>query len=130
MKYAMPALERRGGGSIVNVSSLLGRLGFPGGAAYCATKGAVTQMSYGAAREGAGRGIRVNVVHPGVIWTKMVVEQMGADEDVRAFLAEETPMKRLGTPEDIAGPIVYLASDAARYVTGAELTVDGGRGAD
>ncbi|MEZ5559003.1 MAG: glucose 1-dehydrogenase [Pseudomonadales bacterium] len=131
IRTAMPAMDRRGGGSIVNISSLLGIRGFPGGTAYGATKGAVTQMTLAAALDGAakGRGIRVNVIHPGVFWTRMVVEQMGADDAVKQFLADETPLGRLGDPEEIAGAVVYLASDESRLVTGSEMTIDGGRGA-
>ncbi|MDA1075802.1 MAG: glucose 1-dehydrogenase [Proteobacteria bacterium] len=131
MKYAMAAMDRRGAGSIINVSSLLGIRGFPGGSAYCATKGAVTQMSLAAALEGAadGRNIRVNVIHPGVFWTKMVIEAMGDADEVKQFLADETPLGRTGNPDEIAQAIVYLASDEARLVTGSEMTIDGGRGA-
>lgn len=129
MRTAFPALLRRGGGSIVNVSSLLGRIGFPGGAAYCASKGALSAMSLTAAKEWGDRGVRVNIVHPGVIWTKMVVDGMGGDDAVKNLLAEETPLGRVGEPEDIAGPLVFLASDESAFITGADFTIDGGRGA-
>ena len=130
MKHALPALLRRGGGAVVNVSSLLGKIGFPGGTAYCASKGALTALSMATAKEWAERGVRVNVVHPGVIWTKMVRDGMGDDDAVRSFLAEETPLGRVGFPEDVAGAIVHLASDEAAWITGADFTIDGGRGAD
>ena len=130
MKHALPAFLRRGGGSVINVSSLLGKIGFPGGVAYCGSKGALTALSTATAKEWAGRGVRVNTIHPGVIWTKMVQDGMGDDDAVRQFLADETPLGRVGAPEDIAGCVVYLASDASSFVTGADFTIDGGRGAD
>jgi NAD(P)-dependent dehydrogenase (short-subunit alcohol dehydrogenase family) len=130
MKHALPAMLGRGGGSVVNVSSLLGKIGFPGGTAYCASKGALTALSQATAKEWADRRVRVNVIHPGVIWTKMVRDGMGDDDAVKQFLADETPLGRVGVPDDIAGAIVYLASDAASFVTGADFTIDGGRGAD
>lgn len=129
MRAALPALLRRGGGSIVNVSSLLGRIGFPGGTAYCGSKGAVTALSMAAAKEWADRGVRVNVIHPGVIWTTMVIDGMGGDDAVKAFLADETPLGRVGEPDDIAGTVVFLASDESSFVTGGDFTIDGGRGA-
>jgi NAD(P)-dependent dehydrogenase (short-subunit alcohol dehydrogenase family) len=131
IKHGMNAMDRRGGGSIVNISSLLGIRGFPGGSAYCATKGAVTQMSLAAALEGAadGRNIRVNVIHPGVFWTKMVIEQMGGTDEVKQFLSDDTPLGRTGDPKEISHAVIYLASDEARLVTGSEMTIDGGRGA-
>lgn len=131
MQKAMAAMDRRGGGSIVNISSLLGIRGFAGGTAYCATKGAVTQLSLAAALDGAqnARNIRVNVIHPGVFWTRMVIEQMGADDEIREALSAQTPLGRLGEPDEIASAVVYLASEESRLVTGSEMTIDGGRGA-
>ncbi|MEQ8483025.1 MAG: SDR family oxidoreductase [Pseudomonadales bacterium] len=131
MQAAAAAMARRGGGSIVNISSLLGVRGFPGASAYCATKGAVTQMTLSAAVElgRSGCPIRVNVIHPGVYWTEAVAAQMGADRSVRQALADATPLGRLGEPEEVAGAVAYLASDEARLVTGSEMTIDGGRGA-
>lgn len=131
IQAAAAAMARRGGGSIVNISSLLGIRGFPGASAYCATKGAVTQMTLSAAVElgRSGCPIRVNVIHPGVYWTEAVAEQMGSDQSVRQALAEHTPIGRLGEPEEVAGAVAYLASDEARLVTGSEMTIDGGRGA-
>jgi NAD(P)-dependent dehydrogenase (short-subunit alcohol dehydrogenase family) len=128
MKQAMAAMRGRGG-SIVNVSSLLGKRGFATGTAYCATKAAVTQMTYAAALEGAPHGIRVNVIHPGVFWTRMLIDQFGDVADVRTALAADAPLGRNGDPAEIAGAVVYLASDEARFVTGSEITIDGGRGA-
>jgi len=129
IKYGMAAMDKRGGGSIVNVSSLLGIRGFANATAYCATKGAVTQMSYVAALEGAPRKIRANVIHPGVFWTKMLIDQFGDVDDVQKALAADAPLGRNGDPREIAMAVVYLASDESRFVTGSEMTIDGGRGA-
>jgi NAD(P)-dependent dehydrogenase (short-subunit alcohol dehydrogenase family) len=133
VKYGMQAMITTGrGGSIVNVSSLMGLVGYPQNAAYCASKGAVTGMSKSAAAEGAGLSppIRVNSLHPGVIWTEMLTSQFGDDKALSDHFASETPLKIIGQPEYIADAILFLASDDSSYVTGAALTVDGGRGAD
>lgn len=132
-KLAMQAMRRNPeGGSIVNMSSLMGLVGFENATAYCAAKGAVTHFTRAAAADGAASRpqVRVNVIHPGVIWTEMLVHEFGEVEDIKNYMIEDTPLKRLGTPVDIANGVVYLASDAARYVTGASLVIDGGRGAD
>jgi cyclopentanol dehydrogenase len=129
IKYATPLLRRSGGGAIVNVSSLMGLVGYPQSVAYCASKGALTALTKTAAIEGAPDGIRVNSLHPGVIWTKMLEDIFG-DGPIRQALIDETPIRLEGTPEHMADGILYLASDAARHVTGIELTIDGGRGAD
>ncbi len=120
------------GGAIVNVSSLMGQVGFPGAVAYCATKGAITGMTKSAALEGAEMKppVRVNSLHPGVIWTEMITSQFGDDKALSDAFAAETPLKIIGLPEYMADAIVFLASDESSYMTGAELTVDGGRGAD
>ena len=133
IKYGFQEIAAtRRGGAIVNVSSLMGQVGFPEGVAYCATKGAVTGMSKTAALEGAALDprIRVNSLHPGVIWTEMLTDNMGEAEEVKAAFATETPLRSVGLPEQIADAILFLASDQSSYVTGAELTIDGGRGAD
>lgn len=129
-KHGMAMMAETGGGSIINVSSLMGQVGLENAIAYCATKGAVTLLSKSAALEGAETDVRVNSLHPGVIWTPMLEESMGTDQAVMDFLASETPLKVLGKPEDMAAGILYLASDRASLVTGIELTIDGGRGAD
>lgn len=132
MKTAMAHMDKSGGGAIVNVSSLMGQVGFPTAVAYCASKGAITSMTKSAAIEGSlnGRRIRVNSLHPGVVWTKMITETMGDAQELKDFFIAETPLKMLGYPEHLADAILFLASDASSYMTGAELTVDGGRGAD
>lgn len=133
VKHGMAAIAKTGrGGAIVNVSSLMGLVGYPQNAAYCASKGAVTGMTKSAALEGAAYDppIRVNSLHPGVIWTEMITSQFGDDKALSDHFASETPLKIIGLPEYMADAIVFLASDESSYVTGAALTVDGGRGAD
>ncbi len=125
MKYAVPAMRAAGGGSIVNLSSIFGKVGgFGGSVAYHAAKGAVRLMTKNAALRYAKEGIRVNSVHPGFIDTPMITGIKGTDLE-EAILAA-TPMGRLGRSEEIAAVILFLASDAASYVTGSELYADGG----
>jgi NAD(P)-dependent dehydrogenase (short-subunit alcohol dehydrogenase family) len=118
-------------GVIVNVSSLMGQVGFPGATAYCASKGAVTSMTKAAAIEGAAMNprVRVNSLHPGVIWTPMITSAFGDSQELADAFAADTPLRMIGRPDYIADAIHYLVSDDSSYVTGAELTVDGGRGA-
>jgi NAD(P)-dependent dehydrogenase (short-subunit alcohol dehydrogenase family) len=119
-------------GAIVNVSSLMGQVGFPDAIAYCATKGAITAMTKTAAVEGAAMSpkVRVNTLHPGVIWTPMITSTFGDDKALSDAFAADTPLRMIGLPEYMADAICFLISDDAAYVTGAELTADGGRGAD
>lgn len=126
-KYAMAAMRETGGGSIVNLSSVAGLVGIPTCVAYGAAKGGVRIMSKSIALEGAAHGIRCNSVHPGVIWTNMQAQAAGASDpsEVRADPAR-VPLGRVGHPQDIASCVLYLASDEAGYVTGAEFTVDAG----
>jgi NAD(P)-dependent dehydrogenase (short-subunit alcohol dehydrogenase family) len=133
VKHGFAAIGATGrGGSIVNVSSLMGQVGYPGAVAYCATKGAITGMTKAAAMEGAlmQPQVRVNSLHPGVIWTEMVTSQFGDSQELQDAFAAETPLKMIGLPEYVADAIVFLVCDDSSYMTGAELTVDGGRGAD
>jgi cyclopentanol dehydrogenase len=123
MKAAVPAMRRRGGGSIINISSVYGIIGSPGCAAYHGTKGAVRLLTKAAAVQYAGYKIRVNSVHPGPILTPML-DVMSA-EDVQAAI-NLTPMKRGAQPEEVGWCVVFLASEEASFVTGAELVVDGG----
>lgn len=113
-------------GSIINLSSVAGKVGFRGSASYAATKGAVKLMSKSIALETAVEGIRVNTVHPGIIRTNMaaagIADNAGNYEAIEAGI----PAERLGEPVDIANCVLFLASDEAGYVTGAEFVVDGG----
>ncbi|MEO9461980.1 MAG: glucose 1-dehydrogenase [Marinomonas sp.] len=113
-------------GSIVNLSSVAGKVGFRGSASYSATKGAVKMMSKSVALETAKEGIRVNTVHPGIILTNMA--KAGLSDNAANYEAIEAgiPAGRLGEPEDIANGVLFLASDEAKYVTGSELVIDGG----
>jgi cyclopentanol dehydrogenase len=124
MKAAVPAMRRAGGGSIINISSIYGLIGSGAATAYQGTKGAVRILSKTAAVEYVHENIRVNSVHPGIIATPMVVE--GLPIEARDAIAGLAPMKREGRPEEIAYGVLYLASDEASYVTGAELVIDGG----
>jgi 2-keto-3-deoxy-L-fuconate dehydrogenase len=125
-KHAIPALASSGGGTIVNVSSVAGLVGLRNRAAYCASKGAVIAFTRALAIDHAADGIRVNAVCPGTIetpWVRRLVDDAG--ESLDALRARQL-LGRLGTPEEIADAILYLASEAAAFLTGTLLTVDGG----
>ncbi len=128
VKHGVAAMTE-GGGSIINTSSILGFVGLPFTTAYSASKGGVRLLSKAVAMECAARGlkIRVNSVHPGFIDTPMVggAIQKGGPERREAILSSQ-PTGEMGRPEDIAEGILYLASDAAKFVTGSELVIDGG----
>jgi NAD(P)-dependent dehydrogenase (short-subunit alcohol dehydrogenase family) len=125
------AADRRPG-VIVNISSLMGLVGHPGATVYCATKGALTGMTRAAALDGAAMSpkVRVNTLHPGVIWTEMVTNQFGDSDALEAAFVADTPLRMVGRPEHMADAIAFLIGDESSFMTGAELTVDGGRGAD
>jgi 3alpha(or 20beta)-hydroxysteroid dehydrogenase len=123
MKLAAPLLERSGGGSIVNISSTAGLRGTPRAFAYGATKWALRGMTKAAALELAPKNIRVNSVHPGPIDTPML--NVRTPEQNRQRL-ESVPMKRMGTAQEVADLVLFLLSDESRYMTGAELAIDGG----
>ncbi|MBM3944139.1 MAG: glucose 1-dehydrogenase [SAR202 cluster bacterium] len=124
-KHAIPEMRRAGGGSIVNVSSIHGITGSPTLAAYHAAKGAVRIFTKAAAIQYARENIRVNSIHPGYVMTPMTEPGFSIPEVMQAVMGR-IPMGRLGTPEEIAHGILYLASDESSYVTGSELVVDGG----
>lgn len=113
------------GGSIINISSIAGIQGFSDSAAYCAAKGGVRTLTKSLAAEFGKKGIRVNSVHPGIIDTPMTHAFLKDKKSKDAYVAK-VPLGRVGQPVDIAGPVVFLASDAAAYVTGEELVADGG----
>jgi NAD(P)-dependent dehydrogenase (short-subunit alcohol dehydrogenase family) len=129
-KHAIPAMRRAGGGSVVNLSSIYGIIGAPDIPPYHASKGAVREMSKTDAVLYAKEKIRVNSVHPGFIWTPLVedlAERSGEGKEAfRKALDARHPIGHVGEPEDIAAGIAYLASDDAKFVTGAELVIDGG----
>ncbi len=113
------------GASIINLSSVAGMGGFCQAAAYCASKGGIRLLTKALAVEYGPSGIRVNSIHPGIIETAMTKELL-MDKKVRQGMLAKLPLKRTGKPIDIAGPAVFLASDASSYVTGEEIVVDGG----
>src|ERR1700740_2164867 len=133
VKYAVPAMRRAGGGSIIIPSSVAGLRGSAGLAGYCATKGGVRLFAKAVAMECAaeGDGIRINTVHPGVIdtpiWTK-ISSSAGRNTpiDPKEVSRSGVPLGRVGQPQDIANGVLFLASDASSYMTGAELVIDGG----
>ena len=124
-KHAIPGMRRSGGGSIVNMSSVAGLVGSRTQTVYNASKGAVRLLTKSTAVQYAADGIRANSVHPGVIETDMMKEVVRTDEE-RATRMSLTPIGRFGTAEDVAHGVLFLASDEASYVTGAELVIDGG----
>lgn len=121
MRAAAPAMERAGGGSIINISSTAGLKGFPERAAYCTSKWGVRGLTKHGALDLASRNIRVNSIHPGHL-----VNQMLPQEAPSSKPPAYVPMQRRGKSEEIVGMVVYLASDASAYCTGAEFVADGG----
>jgi NAD(P)-dependent dehydrogenase (short-subunit alcohol dehydrogenase family) len=124
-KAVIPAMQRAGGGSIINISSICGIVGSHANAAYHASKGAVRIFSKAAAIQYAPEKIRVNSVHPGFVDTPMTKPGHSNPEVAKKRL-EVTPLGRFGTPADIAAGCLYLASDESSWVTGSELVIDGG----
>jgi NAD(P)-dependent dehydrogenase (short-subunit alcohol dehydrogenase family) len=125
MKTALPLLRASGNASVINTSSVLGLVGSGAAAAYQATKGAVRLLTKTAAVEYATRGVRVNSVHPGVIATPMIQDLLDEQGDEQPDIVR-TPMRRAGSPAEIAPTMLFLASDESSFVTGAEFVVDGG----
>jgi NAD(P)-dependent dehydrogenase (short-subunit alcohol dehydrogenase family) len=129
VKHVIPHLRQAGGGSIINLSSIYGLVGAPDVPPYHASKGAVRLMTKTDALLYAPEGIRVNSIHPGFIWTPMVEGYLEVKGDVaagRPAVDALHPLGHMGEPDDIAWGCVYLASDEAKFVTGAELVIDGG----
>jgi NAD(P)-dependent dehydrogenase (short-subunit alcohol dehydrogenase family) len=126
MKYEIRAMLRQGKGSIVNISSAYGKVGGPTAAVYVGSKHAVEGITKSAALELAGTGVRVNIVGPGPVETRMFDHFAQTKENKANFLASQVPNKRIGTPEEIANAIMFTGSDKASYIIGASLAVDGG----
>lgn len=123
MKYAIPEMQKVGGGSVINISSIGGIVGMAGSSPYTAAKGALRSLSKSAAVEYGKDKIRVNSVHPGIIVTPMTAPSM---EDAMLYYKMHTQLPYFGNPEDVAHGVVFLASDESRFMTGAELVIDGG----
>lgn len=126
MKYELPAMQKNGGGSIINVSSVAGQIGMPGVSVYVASKHAVEGLTKVAALEYAQAGIRVNAVAPGLIDTDMADRFAGKEGEMREQIAGMHPLGRSGKPREIADAVLFLASEDSSFVTGHSLNVDGG----
>ena len=127
MKYEIPQMLRNNGGSIVNMSSVVGLVGVPGWAAYVATKHGIVGLTKSVALEYAQANIRVNVICPGTIRTPMLDHITGGDDpQFEAMVSAAHPMGRIGTPEEVAEAALWLCSDATSFITGHTLVIDGG----
>jgi 3alpha(or 20beta)-hydroxysteroid dehydrogenase len=123
MRESIPLMQKSGGGSIINISSIWGSVAVSGAHAYHAAKGAIGNMSRNVAMTHVGDGIRCNSVHPGYIDTPLTAVQA---PEVNQFMIDSTPMHRPGQPIEVSYGCLYLASDESSYVTGIELVIDGG----
>jgi NAD(P)-dependent dehydrogenase (short-subunit alcohol dehydrogenase family) len=128
LKHELRVMSAQKKGSIVNISSTFGKIGAPGASIYVASKHAVEGLTKAAALEGAPFGVRVNAVAPGPIETGMLNRFAGSD-DVKAYLVDQIPLKRVGRPEEIAAAIVFVSSDAASFISGDSIAVNGGKAA-
>lgn len=124
MRFAIPEIEKAGGGAVVNVASILGSVGFANSTAYVSAKHGVLGATKNAALEHAAAKVRVNSVGPGFIRTPLVADAM--DDPTLRFLAAKHAMNRIGEPEEVAALIVFLLSDRASFITGSYHLVDGG----
>jgi NAD(P)-dependent dehydrogenase (short-subunit alcohol dehydrogenase family) len=134
MKYVIPVMAEQGGGSIINTASICGIKGSAGQVAYVASKHAVVGMTRSAAIEWSEKGVRVNCVTPGAIESRMMTDFLeladpGAAQQLRKNFEAQLPARRFGAPEEVAAVVAFLASDDAKYVTGAFYAVDGGMSA-
>jgi len=129
LRYAGPAIAETGGGSVINLSSIMGKVAMPGLAAYCASKGGVLLLTKAAALEWAPHNIRVNSIHPGFIDTPMVangLREVENSNEMREMIISRHALGRLGEPREVADAVVFLASEESSFMTGSELVVDGG----
>jgi NAD(P)-dependent dehydrogenase (short-subunit alcohol dehydrogenase family) len=125
MKYELQQMLRQGSGAIVNTASIAGLVGIPGNTGYVAAKHGVVGLTRAAAIEYGPQGIRVNCVCPGYVDTPLIAS-LTRQPDLKAAIVKRHPLGRLGLPEDIAEAVVWLSSDAASFVNGHTLTIDGG----
>jgi NAD(P)-dependent dehydrogenase (short-subunit alcohol dehydrogenase family) len=126
MKFELPPMVAQGSGAIVNTASGAGLVGFPGLPAYVASKHGVVGLTKAAAMEYVKAGVRINAICPGSTRTPMLEAFMGGDPKIERMMASAAPIARLGRPEEIAEAVVWLCSDAASFVVGQALAVDGG----
>jgi len=126
MRHEIPVMLKNGGGAIVNTSSALGHIGLPQVSVYIASKHAVEGLTKSVALEFAKQNVRINAVAPAAVATDMVDRVAGKEGDTRDFLASLHPIGRIGTSDEIAAAVLYLASDDAKFTTGTSLVVDGG----
>ena len=122
----LPAMIAAGGGSIIHVASQMGSVAAPRRAVYCTSKGALIQLAKAMATDHAAQNIRVNTLSPGAVETERLVRRFGDMETARRTAGPKHLLGRLGQPDEIAAAAVFLASDASRFMTGADLLVDGG----
>ena len=131
-KHGIPAIARSGGGAVVILGSVLGAIGSPGYAAYCASKGALTNLAKQAAIEHAPEGVRVNVVAPSATDTGLFARVAARSDDparMMQMVASNTPMQRLGTAAEVADTVAFLCSRGAGFISGAVIPLDGGMAA-
>lgn len=126
MRYEIPQMLKQGGGAIVNTASIWGLVGAPGASAYVASKHGVVGLTRAAALEYAPQGIRINAVNPGTIRTPILDPFIAAIPEFESMMTARHPIGRLGGPEEVAAAVVWLCSDAASFVIGQTLPVDGG----
>jgi NAD(P)-dependent dehydrogenase (short-subunit alcohol dehydrogenase family) len=126
MRYEIPQMLQQGGGAIVNTASIWGLVGAPGAAAYVASKHGVVGLTRAAALEYAPQGIRINAVNPGTIRTPILDPFIAAIPEFESMMTARHPIGRIGMPEEIAEAVVWLCSEAASFVIGQNLPVDGG----
>lgn len=126
MREQIKAMLAHGGGAILNNASALGKVGQFSMPAYCASKAGVVGLTKAAALDYSGQGIRLNIISPGVVETPMMLTQMEAIPELRPMLLARHPIGRLGTPDEIARAAAWILSDAASFMTGADVSVDGG----
>lgn len=128
MKHTIPVIARGGGGAVVLLGSVLGSIGSPGYAAYCASKGALVNLAKQAAIEHAPEGVRVNVVSPSACDTGLFAEMASRAPDpdaIKHMVASRTPMQRLGTAEEVSATVAFLASPGGAYISGTVIPLDG-----
>lgn len=125
-RAVIPGMAAAGGGSIIHIASQMGRVGSPGRAVYCSTKGALIQLAKCMALDHAKENIRVNTLSPGAVETRRMILRHGSMEAARQRSVPLHPIGRLGQPDDIARGALYLASDASSFMTGSDLLIDGG----